>query len=64
MKFIVKYAGAPIRFTRGFAETVSEDQATVFTNYSAAWRRISEQNLNPDHCRVEKLLAVEPITQN
>lgn len=53
--FIIKYAGTPIRFTRSFAETVTEEKATQFTSEAEGWRATRENNLTFAHCEVVPL---------
>jgi hypothetical protein len=53
--FIIKYAGAPLRFAPRFQETVREDEATQFTSVGDAWREIYEQGLAAKHCEVVPL---------
>ena len=50
--FILEYAGAPVRFSSGGHELVSEEKATPFAAEYSAWHEAHRAGLNPRHCRV------------
>jgi hypothetical protein len=60
--YIIKYAGAPLRFNRKFAQTCTVEEACQFTSEAEAWKQIYESNLTPKNCAVVSLNS--PTLQN
>ena len=55
--FILEYAGAPVKFSSGGHELVTEEEATPFVLEYSAWYEALRAGLNPKHCRVVNLYA-------
>ncbi|HEX3857589.1 MAG TPA: hypothetical protein VHY30_09870 [Verrucomicrobiae bacterium] len=53
--YYITYAGAPLRFTKKFAQTCTIDEACQFTSEAEAWKQIYESRLTPKHCAVVPL---------
>lgn len=53
--YIVQYAGAPLRFTRQFAQVCTVTEASQFTSEAEAWLKCQAANLCLKHCAVVSL---------
>jgi hypothetical protein len=56
-KFILEYAGLPVRFHHGRPDFVTEEQADTFGSETEALEAARSHNLNQKHCRAVDLNA-------